>query len=198
LERNAHPTHLIGENKLPIPDLPYITHEITLEEIVEQVKRLKRNRATGPDEIPLDVFKELTEDNLELIRKLINIWWETEQIDPEFLQATVCLIYKKGSTALLDNYRPIALLNSIYKIYAAIVQKRLAEQLDPYLQKTQFGFRKNRSTADAIHCIRRTAETGEQTNTQTHMVLLDWAKAFDKINRKALFKAMEKMNIPAK
>ena len=99
---------------------------------------------------------------------------------------------------MLENYRPISLLNSLYKIFAAIIQKRLATHLDAYLQKTQFGFRKDRSTSDAIHCVRRIAEHGEQTNTQTHMVLLDWAKAFHKINREALFKAMEKMNIPQK
>ena len=73
-----------------------------------------------------------------------------------------------------------------------------AAQIDEYLQRTQFGFRKNRSTADAIHCVRRIAEHGEQTKTPTHMVLLDWAKAFDKINREALYVAMEKMNVPKK
>ena len=59
-------------------------------------------------------------------------------------------MYKKGDTSKMDNYRPISLLNSIYKIFAAIVHNRLADKLDKYLQKTQYGFRKGR-TADAIH-----------------------------------------------
>lgn len=46
--------------------------------------------------------------------------------------------------------------------------------------------------------VRRAAEHGEQTETQTHMVLLDWENAFDKTNREALYKAMDEMNIPTK
>lgn len=99
---------------------------------------------------------------------------------------------------MLENYRPIALLNTVYKIYAAIIQRRLSDQLDKFLQKTQFGFRKDKSTADAIHCIRRIAEHGEQTQTKTLLVLLDWEKAFDKISRETLYIALEKMNVPIK
>ena len=188
----------IVTTKLPIPDLPYRMHDIDMEELSTHIKRLKKQKATGPDEIPMETFKELDEQSLEIVLKIMNIWWKNEHIDKEYLRATVCLIYKKGSTAALENYRPISLLNSLYKIYAAIIQKGLAEQLDPFLQKTQFGFRKDRSTGDAIHMVRRAAEHGEQTKTQTHMVLLDWEKAFDKINREALYKAMDKMNIPTK
>ena len=192
------PTHEISENKLPIPDLPYMLGDITIDEIQAQIKRLKKNKATGPDEIPMEVIKELDDENISMLCDILNIWWREEEIEEQYLQATVCLIYKKGSTALLDNYRPISLLNSLYKLFTAIVQKRLAAQLDPFLQKTQFGFRKDRSTADAIHCIRRAAEHGEQTQKQAHFVLLDWAKAFDKVDRQALLIAMAKMNIPTK
>ena len=72
-------------------------------------------------------------------------------------------------------------MNSVHKIFAAIVQARKAEQLDPLLQATQFGFRKKRGTADAVHCVRRVAERGEQTTSKINLVLLDWEKAFDKV-----------------
>ena len=47
----------------------------------------------------------------------------------------------------LENYRPTSLLNSLYKLFAAIIQARLAEKIDGRLQKVQYGFRKYRSTA---------------------------------------------------
>ena len=46
--------------------------------------------------------------------------------------------------------------------------------------------------------VRRLAEHGEQTKTQTHMVLLDREKAFGEINRESLHKDVDKMNIPTK
>ena len=88
---------------------------------------------------------------IEMDVELINDWWHKETIPTEVLQARVVLIFKKGDKADLANYRPISLLNSIYKLYTALIQKRLADKLDQHLQITQFGFRKKRGTADALH-----------------------------------------------
>ena len=91
------------------------------------------------------------------------------------------LIYKKGDTNLCENYRPISLLNTIYKIVAAAIQRRLEKGIEQHLQKTQYGFRKRRGTADALYNIRRIITAGESTQTNTFLLLLDWEKAFDKI-----------------
>ena len=127
----------------------------------------------------MEIFKEMSDDNLLGILNIFNKWWDNENIPEEQLQARVVMIYKKGDTSKYENYRPISLLNSMYKIYAAIIQRRLAEKLDKHLQSTQYGFRQDKSTADAIHLIRRISEHGQQTNNKLHMVLLDWEKAFD-------------------
>ena len=83
-------------------------------------------------------------------------------------------------------------------MYAAIIQKRLSNTIDPYLQKTQYGFRRKHGTAQAIHCIRRVAEYGEITKKKLFMLLLDRGNAFDKVKRPGLFSALERMNIPSK
>jgi len=78
---------------------------------------------------------------------------------------------------------------------AAILQRRISRTLDRHLQKTQYGFRKDRSTPDAIHLIRRVIEYGESTNNKLHLLLLDWEKAFDKVDREEMFNAMERTEI---
>ena len=85
----------------------------------------------------MEAFKEMDDENLETVRNLLNTWWREDAVPETVLQARVVLIYKKGDTSNMENYRPISLLNSIYKIYAAIVQDRLAEGLDACLQETQ-------------------------------------------------------------
>ena len=57
--------------------------------------------------------------------------------------------------------------------------------------------RKN-GTADAIHCVRRIVDKGESTNTKTLMVLIDWEKAFDKVDQQGLFIALERVNMSQK
>ena len=146
----------------------------------------------------MEIFKELDNENLREILGILNNWWNEENIPEEQLQARVVMIYKKGDTSKYENYRPISLLNSMYKIYTAIIQKRLAEKLDKHLQKTQYGFRQDKSTADAIHIIRRIAENGHQTNNRLHMVLLDWEKAFDKVDREAIFTALKRLRVNEK
>ncbi len=140
----------------------YRTCEIEIWEIKAIIKKLKRRKAAGPDEIPVELLKELGEEGLWKIKNLLNEWWNGEEIPEEQMRARVVLIYKKGNTSKYENYRPISLLNTLYKLFAAILQRRIAAKLDKHLQKTQFGFRRNKGTADAVHLVRRVAEYGEK------------------------------------
>ena len=87
---------------------------------------------------------------------------------------------------------------SIYKIYAAIIRKRLADIIDPYISKTQFGFRRHRSTTHALFVARRIQDIGEQTGDNLIITLLDWEKAFDKVSHERMLQALERLNIPPK
>lgn len=49
--------------------------EITLEEIKYRLKKFKRRKAPGPDDIPMEVFLEMGDDNLEVIKRTPNEWW---------------------------------------------------------------------------------------------------------------------------
>ena len=57
--------------------------------------------------------------------------------------AELVTLYKKGNVEDPANYGPIALLNSLYKLYASIIQVRLSKGLDASLWETQYGLGKN-------------------------------------------------------
>ena len=107
-------------------------------------------------------------------------------------------IFKKGETDDPANYRPISLLNTLYKIYASLIQKRIADAIDDKLQTTQYGFRPNRGTAEAIQYIRRMVDKEESRNSNTLLVLLVWEKAVDKVTHHMLIYTLVRMNIPEK
>ena len=88
------------------------------------------------------------------------------------------------------------MLNSWYKIKAAILQRRIERGVDRFLQKTQYGFRRVRSTSDAIFLIRRILEHAEATQDRILLLLLDWEKAFDKVRHEALFITLQRMGVP--
>eukprot|EP00969_Alexandrium_andersonii_P161934 7157959-Alexandrium_andersonii.AAC.1 len=63
---------------------------------------------------------------------------ETGVFPDTWAKAQVVGIFKKGCATLAENYRPISLLNTTYKLYAAILARRLHEVVAKSLGETQF------------------------------------------------------------
>ena len=134
-----------------------------LEELRIALFDAKRNKTPGPDEIPTEFLKELNQTNRVRLLVVINDWWLGENMPEDVLLARVVLIYKKGDSSKCENYRPISLSNTIYKIMARVIQMRIDEGIEQDLQKTQYGFRKKRGTQEALYCIRRAITAGESS-----------------------------------
>ena len=107
----------------------------------------------------------------------------------------VCIHKNKGSDSDPAAHRPIALLNTMYKVYAALIQKRLALLHDHNIRDTQFGFRSNKSTKEPIFIIRRYQDYSAKTGHPAHFLFLDWKQAFDKIDHRALLIALKRFGI---
>ena len=98
--------------------------------------------------------------------------------------AELVTLYKKGNVEDPANCRPIPLLNTIYKLYAAILQKRLAAGLDDKIWETQYGFRKQRSTAQPLFATRRLQDQAEAKGNKLFPVFSDWEKRLTRWTRK--------------
>ena len=79
------------------------------------------------------------------------------------------LIYKKGNALEIKNYRPIALLNTIFKIWEKILLNRMCTALDikTVIDPTQFGSTKNIGACDAILAMNTLNEANKGTETFT-------------------------------
>ena len=84
------------------------------------IKRLKRRKAEGPDEIPMECYKEMNEENQTKLKELITSWWNNEDMTEEETKARVVTIFQKGDTSDISNCRQISLLNSTHKTVTAI------------------------------------------------------------------------------
>ena len=49
-----------------------------IEELKQVLKILKRRKASGPDEIPMEAVKEMDDDSLRTIVGLFNTWWHDD------------------------------------------------------------------------------------------------------------------------
>ena len=77
-------------------------------------------------------------------------------------------------------------------------KERIDFALDHWINRTQYGFRRAKSTAQAMYVARRIQEIGEKQGTNMTLILLDWEKAFDKIDQQMMIEAIERLNVPSK
>ena len=76
-----------------------------------------------------------------------------------------------------SSYRPISLVNTIYRLYATLLHQRLSAALEPHLSPQQFGFRRNRSMGSPLFIIGRLIEIFERHTTPLFVLFLDWSQS---------------------
>jgi len=109
---------------------------LTIEELNWAIWKLKKRKATGTDDMSNELVEMLDEDSKQLLLDTLNKWWETEQLEEEYCKAKIVSIFKKGDPKAQQNYRPIALLNVAYRIFAFITKHRVEQGLESYIMQT--------------------------------------------------------------
>ena len=74
-----------------------------------------------------------------------------------------------------------------------MIRSRMQKAVGDELTKTQYGFRPGKSTSHAIYVARRIQDYAESKGTRLSLVLLDWEKAFDKIQHDKSILALQRM-----
>jgi hypothetical protein len=120
LERNAH-----------IPTIPSsissLSHLVfTADEVQSVLGCLPLGKASGPDEINNRVLCELSHELSAPLCNFLNKSVSDEVFLPDWKDANVCAIFKKGDSSLVSNYRPISLLSNVDKVLERLVFKHPA------------------------------------------------------------------------
>ena len=87
--------------------------------------KLKENKAPGPDCVTAELIKSGGYILKSRISDMLIKIWNSEQISEEWTEGIICPIYKKEDRRVCSNYRPITLLNVVYKIFAILLHNRL-------------------------------------------------------------------------
>ncbi|CAK1585622.1 unnamed protein product [Parnassius mnemosyne] len=151
----------------PPPAVPEADHQDDDDGIPEgtgvdlrvAVRRLKaRNTAPGPDGLPGKAWVLASEALGPRLEGLLSACLERGQFPLRWTTGKLVLIRKPGRPADSPSaYRPVVLLDEVGKFFERVIANRLAEHLagtGPDLAEHQFGFRKRRSTVDAIMRVR--------------------------------------------
>ncbi|KAL5131500.1 LINE-1 retrotransposable element ORF2 protein [Glycine soja] len=167
---------------------------IQKQEVKEALKRMSNGKAVGPDNIPIEVWKTLGDRGLEWLTELFNEIMRSKRMPEEWRRSTLVSIYKnKGDIQNCANYRGIKLMSHTMKLWERVIERRLRKETQ--VTENQFGFMPGRSTMEAIYLLRRVMEQYRMAQQDLHLIFIDLEKAYDRVPREILWKALEKKGV---
>ena len=120
------------------------------------------------------------------------------RLDPpeEWRNTKLVVIFKKGDPTLPSNYRPIAILPIMYKLFSRILCNRLQEFLMPQQSVDQAAYRKGFSTEDHLLAVALLIERSKEFNSPLWLGLVDFEKAFDTVEHEPLWQVLREQGVP--
>ena len=108
------------------------------------------NKASGGDEIPVELFRVLKDNAVKVLYSICKQIWKTRWWPQHWKRSAFIPIPKKGNAKECSNYHTIALISHASKVMVKILQARLQQYMNHELPDVQAGFRKGRGTRDQI------------------------------------------------
>ena len=178
-----------------------INIEFTLDELSKNIKRLNNNKSEGIDLIKNEYLKNCPQNVIELAVCLFNLILKTGFVPQEWCIGMIITIFKKkGSPEDPNNYRGITLLSCLGKLFTCCINVRLGNYLDArgIIGVEQAGFREGYSTTDHIFVLNELINLYLEKKKRLYCCFIDYQKAFDTINRTALWGKLVKNEINGK
>ena len=102
------------------------------------------NKASGGDEIPVELFHILKDDAVKVLHSVCQQIWKIQQWPQDWKRSVFIPIPKKGNPKECSNYHTIALISHARKVMFKILQARLQQYVNQEFPDVQAGFRKGR------------------------------------------------------
>ena len=170
-----------------------LVQEFTKKELEQVIKILSNGTAPSPDRVPNEVIKILCKNKkfTKILLKILNVSLIQNKMPKEWKKSQIFTIYKKDNPNDPLNYRPIALLNTTYKIYSTLINARLSNFIEKNncFSKMQGGFKRDRPTYAKIqgwkniieHSIKKIENFMQFIQTYKKHRILGIRKSFTKV-----------------
>jgi Reverse transcriptase (RNA-dependent DNA polymerase) len=172
---------LVKNSKLTDLEKQTLMLPLSLEELDSVVRDLKTSTASGPDSIGNQCIQKMWQYIRNSLINYCNFCIDKGELTERFRTASIRLIPKKGDKSKIKNWRPISLLNCIYKVVSKAINERLKKISNRILSRAQKGFTKGKYIQECLINISEMISRCETFGIKAFVLAIDQAKAFDSV-----------------
>ena len=172
-----NPVLLTPEEKAQL-ELPISKHELD-----QALTSMKNNKSPGMDGYSPEFFKKFWDQLGWFFLESINESFANGHLTESQTQGIITCIPKSGKARnLLQNWRPISLLNTSYKLISLCITNRLRKVLNRIISPEQKGFLEGRTISDCTRIMFDIIHSCQTKNIDGLILLVDFQKAFDSLS----------------
>ena len=167
---------------------------LTNEECLKAVKTFKNNKSPGNDGLTCEFYKKMWPVLGNQLVKALNYANEQGELSNTQKQAIITLLDKGKDRTLIQNWRPISLLNVDYKIASKALANRFIKFLPKLIHANQVGYVRNRNIMDNLRTISDILHFTKEEEVPGILMCIDFQKAFDSLEWVFLREVLGKFN----
>lgn len=178
-----------------------LEEEFTPEEVKNALQDAEEASASGPSGQSLPFFKLLFLQIPNLFVQAINqlVFLPGLLSCPEFewiRKRKVIYIPKRSNPLTPADYRPLSMLEVLYKIPSRIFSKRLGILLPQIIGPHQHGFMRQKGIQEPSIIMTHLIQDANHQRTPLQLVSFDIEKAFDRVTHEVIIQALNRFGFP--
>ena len=168
---------------------------ISVEECYKVLDTFQNNKTPGNDGIPIEFYRKFWPIISGSFLKCVNVTFVKKEMSRSQKQAIITIIETKGKDrSLLENWRPISLVNVDTKIISKVITTRIKKVLPHIIHHNQSGYVEDRYIGESVRSIFDIMEFTVNENIPGLSIFVDFQKAFDSLERDFLVSCLETFN----
>ena len=182
------------ENALPTVSM----EKIDVSTVFGYLKSVKSSLQPGPDNVPSIIVKRCADQLCLPLAYLFNLSLDSGVFPAIWKKSYIIPLHKSGIKSHVENYRGIAKLSCIPKVFEHIVTDFITPLVSPIVCPEQHGFMKAKSTVTNMLEFTSYVHNGFAEGKQTDVIYTDFTKAFDRLCIKRLLHKLDAVGFSPK
>jgi hypothetical protein len=168
---------------------------LSIKECSNVLQTMPNNKTPGSDGLPIEFYKFFFKDIIINLIESFDFSFRNGKLSADQRRGIINLIPKPDKDpSILKNWRPISLLNTDYKILTKCIANRLRVVLPDIIHSDQTGFLPGRYIGENVRLALDMIDYLNKNDLPGLMFLIDFRKAFDKIEWSFILKTLNFFN----